>query len=38
MSGKNMYSEELMRERYGRRNSGGWRYVALIILLIGIPW
>lgn len=31
-------NEELMRQRYGRRNTRSWRYVALIISLIGIPW
>jgi hypothetical protein len=40
MSDKNLYkgNEELMRQRYGQRNKRSWRYVALILSLIGIPW
>lgn len=31
-------TEELLLQRYGQRRRGGWRYVALIISLIGLPW
>jgi hypothetical protein len=30
--------QELMRQRYGQKRQGGWRFIALIIALIGIPW
>lgn len=40
MSDKNLYegNEALMRQRYGQRNNRSWRYVGLIVSLIGIPW
>lgn len=40
MSDKNLYegNEALMRQRYGQRNNRSWRYAALIVSLIGIPW
>ena len=30
--------EELLRQRYGRKSNNLWKYSALLILAIGLPW
>ncbi len=31
-------TQDFLRERYGKRNNNLWKYLALALLAIGLPW
>jgi hypothetical protein len=31
-------NEELLAQRYGRKSSNAWRYIAALLLLTALPW